>query len=242
VTRFCLPTVKVRLDGAWQPVDFEKIVFNNSNDSISNALGEALTDDRGVASIKVPMAGLLLGEDSLWLFTSAFEGNEIAKGGEAELTVKRGGMLIAGEKQDSIYSVTISLVGQGAQKWPIAEAEVGLYLKRHFSDLKIGEGTTDENGEVTIEFAGDFRGDTQGNIILIGKAEEIEEYGSIAGYMRKPWGIPAKPEEAGITRELWSHSPPLWMVITFAVLMTMVWGNYLAIVYKLIQIRKNKTT
>jgi len=232
-------SVKVKSDG-WQPVDFVSVKFNVSNDSITLPLGTALTDEKGVASIKVGVKQLITGEDGLWMFGSVFEGNETVGEGEAELIIKAAEMTLSGEKQDTIYNVTLRLLIPGMDNLPIKDTEVGLYVKRHFSNLKIGEGTTDENGEVTIECPEDIPGDIHGNIVLIGKAEDLEEYGSVAAFMQKPWGIPLPEAEHRVTRALWSHSPPLWMVIVFAILMTTVWGHYFVIIYKLIKLRNPK--
>lgn len=232
-------SVKVKTDG-WQPVDFVWVKFDVHSDSVTKPLGIALTDDRGVASIKVGIKNLIGGEDGSWMFGSVFEGNEAVDEGESELSIKPAQMSMSGERQDSLLNVTLRLFIPGSDKLPIAETEVGLYVKRHFSNLKIGEGTTDENGEVTIECPMDLPGDLKGNIIVIGKAEDLEEYGSVAAFMTQPWGRPLQEPDQKVTRELWSHSPPLWMVIVFAVLMTTVWGHYIVIIYKLVKLRKPK--
>lgn len=232
-------SVKVKTEG-WQPVDFVWIKFDIHNDSVTKPLGVALTDDRGVASIKVGLKNLIVGEDGSWMFGSVFEGNEAVDEGESELSIKPAQMSMSGEKKDSLLNVTLRLFIPGLDNLPIAETEVSLYVKRHFSNLKIGEGTTDENGEVTIECPIDLSGDLKGNIIVIGKAEDLEEYGSVAAFMTQPWGRPLQEPDQKVLRELWSHSPPLWMVIVFAVLMTTVWGHYIVIIYKLVKLRKPK--
>lgn len=232
-------SVKVKTDG-WQPVDFVWVKFDVRNDSITIPLGKALTSDKGIASIKVAMNQLVKSADGSWMFGSVFEGTDSVREGEAEVSAIEARMDLTGEKQDSTCSLTLKLFVPGAENLPITDAEVGFFVKRHFSNLKIGEGTTDENGEVTIECPNNIPGDIKGNITLIGKAEDLEEYGSVAAVMTKPWGVPLPDSDNKVTRALWSHSPPLWMVIVFAILMTTVWGHYFVIIYKLVKLRKPK--
>lgn len=234
-------SVKVKRDGSWKLVDFEPVFFSVHNDSLTHPLGKALTGDNGVASIKVGVSQLITGEDGFWNFGSVFGGNDTVTEGEAELSITKVGSVISGEKQDTTYSLTLKLFIPGTDNLPIPDAEVGFYVKRHFSNLKIGEGTTDENGEVTIECPRDIPGGSQGNIVLIGRADDLETYGSVTAYIVKPWGVPIPDSEQQGSRSLSSNAPPLWMVIVFAILMSTVWGHYIIIVYKLVKIRNLKT-
>lgn len=235
-------SVKVKRDGSWQPVDFEPVKFDVHNDSVTISIGKALTSDKGIASLKVDRKQLVTDADGLWMFGSVFGGNAVATEGDAELTVRAGGVTLVGEEMDTVNSLTFKLFAPGPENLPIADAEVGFFVKRHFSNLKIGEGTTDENGEVTIECPKDLPGDINGNLVLIGRADDLEEYGSVSAVVEKPWGIALPEDDHKKTRELWSHSPPLWMIIVFAILMTTVWGHYIVIIYKLVKIRNPKTS
>ena len=230
--------VKTKRNGVIQALDFEKIKFFDRNDSLLKPLGEALTDDKGAASLTIGTGHLVTGDNGLWTFGTSFEGDEEFSGGEEEISVLKAGIDFSGEIRDTIYSIKIKLFSPTHNNQPITDAEVGFYVKRFFSNLKIGEGTTDANGEVVIECPHDLHGDEQGNIILIGKVEDLEEYGSVAGFIIKPWGIPQSKSDEKMTRALWSHSPPLWMVITFSFLMSLVWGHYMVIIYKLFRLRK----
>ncbi len=231
-------TIKVKRDGALQPVDFEKVRFFDRNDSISTPIGEALSDDKGMARITVGTAQLTAGEDGSWIIGTAFEAHGDVKEGDAEITIVPAEMTLVGEKKDTVCFLTVRLTALTGSHAPIPDAEVAFYVKRYFSNLKIGEGVTDEKGETTIECPLDLRGDENGNIFLIGKAEDLEEYGSVSAFTTKPWGIPQDPVAEKKTRALWSHSPPLWMVIVFAILMSVVWGHYIVIIYKLAKLRK----
>ncbi len=230
-------TVKVKRKVGWQPVDFELVKFQTGSDSLLKPLGTALTNDKGIASLKIGVNQLLVGEDGLWTITSNFNGNDSTESGDASISIEAAGIELTGEKQDSLLSLTLRLFAAGTEKLPLSEIEVGFYVKRHFSNLKIGEGTTDENGMVTIECSSNIPGDSQGNIIVIAIAEDLEQYGTIVASIKDPWGVPLKDSDQKKLRELWAHAPPLWMVIVFAILMCTVWGHYFVILYKLFKLR-----
>lgn len=234
-------SIKVKREGSWQPMDFEPVKFDVHNDSVKISLGKALTNDRGVASLKVGRRQLVTDADGLWTFGSVFGGNAIAGVGDADLAIRGGGVTLFGEEMDTVNSLTFKLFAPGPDSLPISDAEVGFYVKRHFSNLKIGEGTTDENGEVTIECPKNLPGDVTGKLTLIGRADDLEEYGSVSAVLEKPWGIAVPEADHKKTRELWSHSPPLWMIVVFAILMSTVWGHYIVIIYKLVKIRNLKS-
>ena len=59
----------------------------------------------------------------------------------------------------------------------VAKTTVAIYVQRSFYPLKIGEGTTDENGEATIEIPNGLPGDAKGSITLLARLDENEDYG-----------------------------------------------------------------
>jgi hypothetical protein len=232
-------SIKTKRATGLQTVPFEWVQFAMIADTVAKPIGKALTDDKGVASLMIGVNQLQVGEDSLWMFTSSYDGNDSINFGEAELSIRQAGMVLAGEEQDSVKILTVRLYNS-ADESPLAETDVKFYVKRHFSNLEIGEGTTDENGEASMEVVNNLPGDMKGNLVLIAKAEDLDEYGSVSAVIVKPWGIALSEEDEKRTRELWSHSPPLWMIITFIVLMSVVWGHYIVIIYNLVKIKNTK--
>jgi hypothetical protein len=106
--------------------------------------------------------------------------------------------------------------------------------------MKIGEGTTDENGEASVEIPNNLPGDAKGNITLLVKLDESETYGYLEAAAVEKWGIPVSDKIEDQPRSLWSSHPPLWMLITFIILMAAVWGHYIVIVYELFRLRKEQ--
>lgn len=231
-------TIQVRREGVIQLVDYEPVEFFYVNDTLLRTLGTSLTNDKGLARLWISDTALLSNNPGVCTFKVIFHGREDIDEGEAEVSIKKAEIKIIVEETDSIHSLTLKLFASGEETTPLASTDVVLYVKRYFSNLKLGEGTTDENGEISFEVPRDLPGDESGHIILIGQAEDLEEYGTVSATMAKPWGVPLNPENDKITRALWSHAPPIWMLIVFVVLMSVVWGHYFVIIYKFIKLRK----
>jgi hypothetical protein len=160
---------------------------------------------------------------------------------DGEVTIKRARLEITPVKGDSLSTVQVKLIDMGTgTETPVPETVVGVFVHRMFNPLKLGEGTTDENGEASVEIANNLPGDANGNITLMAKLDENEMYGNLEASVVQKWGIPVSDKIQDQPRALWSSHPPLWMLITFFILMAVVWGHYIVIVYQLIKLRKEE--
>jgi hypothetical protein len=234
-------SLKAKIKGSLIKLHHLKVHFFLINDTTSTELGSVNADRNGMAVFNVKNEGITAGEDGSLHFKATVSGNKSMEPGEAELTIKRALLSITPIKDDSILSVQVKLADQSTgEGLPVKDATVGIYVARMFYPLKIGEGTTDENGEITVEVPSNLPGDAKGNITLLARLDENETYGNLESSAVQAWGykVSDKPEEQ--PRALWSSHPPLWMLITFIVLMTAVWGHYIVIVYELIRLRKEQ--
>ena len=158
---------------------------------------------------------------------------------EGELSIQKALLVITPLKDDSVLNVKAKLT-DAATGAPVTKATVGIFVKRAFFPLKVGEGATDENGEVTVEVPGNLPGDAKGNITLIARLDESEIYGNVEADSQQPWGAAVSDKAATQPRALWSTHPPLWMLFTFLILVTTVWGHYIVIIFELFRLRKEE--
>lgn len=237
--------LKVRLRGKvnGQPINFYKLkvsFFQVVNEE-DVPLGFSITDGSGKALFNVTGDSLKTDSEGTLHFKAVFAGNNAMEPAEEVATMKRALLEITPIKEDSLLTVQVKLsdIGLG-EATPIKEATIGIFVKRSFLPLKVGEGTTDENGEATIEFPNDLPGDPKGNLTLIARLDENEIYGNLEASSVQNWGVPVSDKIENQPRALWSTHPPMWMLITFIVLMVTVWGHYIVIVYELFRLRKEK--
>jgi hypothetical protein len=218
-----------------------KITFLQVTAETEKELGFAITDGFGRSVFNIKTDSLKTDNEGKIQFKAVFAGNKQMEAADGEIIIKRARLEITPVRDDSLLSVKMKLIDLGTGKEiPIPETAVGLFVSRSFKPLKIGEGTTDENGEATVEVPKDLPADAKGNIILLAKLDENETYGNLEASVEQKWGMPVSDKVHELPRALWSPHPPYWMMITFIILMSTVWGHYLVIIVQLFRLRKEE--
>lgn len=232
-------SLRAKIKGTLTKLSGLKVEFFQTVDTEDKKLGEAMSGSNGIAIINIKSESMTADTEGKLNIKVVFPGNSIFESAEEVLAIKRAKLILTTVKEDSLLSVQVKLVdiSTGAET-TIPETNLSVYVKRMFSALKVGEGATDENGESTIEIPNSLPGDEKGNITLMARLEDNEVYGNLETAVIQKWGIPVSNESKELPRALWSPDPPLWMLITFIVLMTLVWGHYLVIIYELFRLRK----
>lgn len=235
--------LKAKVKGQFMNLYKMKVSFFQVMGEEERELGFAITDGRGKAVFNIKADSSLKADaEGKVYFKVVFAGNKAMESAEEFTEFKRARLEITPIKEDSLLSVQVKLVDIGTgEEIPVPETLVGIFVKRHFNPLKVGEGTTDENGEALVEFPLGLPGDTAGNLTLIAKLDENEVFGNLEATVVAPkWGVPVSNIIEDQPRALWSSHPPLWMLITFIVLMLVVWGHYVVIVYELFRLKKEQ--
>ena len=231
--------LQVKQKGVSIKLPFLKVKYLLITDTASKELGAVITDRNGKASLSVKTDALLPDKEGKLHFKAVFAGNKQAEAVEAEAIVKKANLSIAPVKQDSSLSANIKLT-DAASGAAVAKVTVGVYVKRSFNALKIGEATTDDKGEGTVEIPHNLPGDVKGDITLIARVDENETYGNLEASSKQAWGEAVSDKTQKMPRALWSTHPPLWMLFTFLILVTTVWGHYIVIIYELFRLRKEE--
>jgi len=125
---------------------------------------------------------------------------------------------------------------------PLEEIDLYFYVERTFSLLPIGDvfNTTDENGEVMIEFPSDLPGDSVGNVSVIVKLEDSDEYSDTETSEVIKWGVPTNIDVGKEKRSLWSAgaNAPISLMLLTNILIAAAWGIIFYILFKIYQISK----
>lgn len=235
-------TVKAKIEGKVRKMHSLKIHYYLVNDTVETKIGAINADLNGHGMITVKPEQVIANKEGLLNFKAKVNANKNMEEGVGEVSVKRAKLMATPVEEEGAYSVQIKLIdlSTGAET-PVPEATIGLFVKRQFNPLKVGEGTTDEAGEATIEFPGKLPGDAKGNLQVAARLDEDENYGYLeANFTGEKWGTPVSDQLEDQPRALWSAHPPVWMLITFIVMMTAVWGHYIVIVYELFRLRKER--
>ncbi|OYT17046.1 MAG: hypothetical protein B7C24_04600 [Bacteroidetes bacterium 4572_77] len=173
-------------------------------------------------------------------FIARFAGNEHAKKAKKNIRIKDVGIgLRFSEKEDeNKLSVLISSISPEKQIIPAEEILVYAYVDRMYSLLPIGEGFTDEQGELDISFPKNIPGDSLGNLTVIVKIEDSDEHGNIEVSKTIKWGIPVDYTEQLFPRSLWTDNAPYWMYLVIIIILGGAWIHFVLAVYKLFKIKE----
>lgn len=233
--------LKTKIKGTFIKLPHLKVKFIQVSGDAEKELGFAITNGEGKVSFNYKDSLLPADAEGKLHFKALFAGNKAMEAAEEEVAVKRARLEITPVKEDSLLTVKVRLIEiVNGKETPVKETELGVFVNRSFLPMKIGTATTDENGEVTVEIPNNLPGDAKGNITLLAKLDENEVYGNLEAGAVQQWGIPVSAVIKEQPRALWSPHPPVWMLVTFIVLMAVVWGHFLVIVYQLWRLRKEE--
>jgi len=233
--------LKAKVKGTFYSLPLIKITFVQVTEAGDKELGFVITDRAGKAVFNVKSDSLITDKEGKLNFKAVYAGNKQMDAAEEEVIIKKARLEITPVKEDSLLSVTIKLIDVGTgTEVPVPETAIGVFIHRSFNPLKIGEGTTDEAGEASVEVPNNLPGDAKGNITLLAKLDENEIYGNLEASVEQKWGTVVSDKIEDQPRALWSSHPPIWMLVTFILLMAAVWGHYVVIVYQLLRLRKEE--
>ena len=101
--------------------------------------------------------------------------------------------------------------------------------------------TSDSTGVASAGFKRDsMPGDDKGNLVLVARVEDNENYGNLAVEKSVPWGKAVQAETHFWHRTLWStgNRAPIWLLFIALSIIIGVWGTIIYIVRNLIKIKK----
>jgi hypothetical protein len=217
------------------------VEFTVANGANSTLLGKIKTSAEGNAVCKIATAGLPAEKDGMVTYSAKFTGNDKYPGADAAVTAKPAKIKLFFSIEDSlrILKVTATQKNEKGEEIAIPKETVNIYIPRLFSYLKIGEITLDDNGTGTMEFPKEIVGDTLGNLLVVAKIEEHDQFGFVQGSNVINWGVHRQYYKAEVpSRELWTPIAPLWMIITLLIMLAGVWAHYMYAVYELIMIKR----
>jgi len=140
-------------------------------------------------------------------------------------------------KEANQLSVTI----RDLKNIPLSNIEVIVAVKRYFGNLPIGESiATNEKGVATFNLPTDVPGDKKGNLDLVVKLNS-EKAGDIKKTITLAIGIPTDKPSLTEKRALWNTSgmAPIWLILTYSIVVITIWSLIIFIIYKLYRLRKS---
>ena len=232
--------LRAKFDKVYEKINGAEIEFYTSNEEDETIIGKIQTNDLGTAMVRLHPSKALKDENGYLGFFVRFEGNQKLKASDDDALILPAEITIEPITEDSTYSMAVQLSGltPEGKDTQLVDADVVITVKRMVGQLKVGEGTTDEEGVAEIAFPNDLPGDDDGNLFITATVEDFEEYGNLQTTSIQSWGIPVSSKIEEMPRTLWSPYPPTWLLLTFLGLLAIIWGHYIQVILELRQVKK----
>lgn len=232
--------IKAKKDMQFLPIENAEIqFFAGFNAEIKLGSAKSNKTGRAIFEIKSETA-LPLNDTGLVKFTAEYKGELNSESASEELTIKDISIDMKLEENDSVRTVFITATKFAKNKEivPLGDIEVNIFVKRLYSDLLIGKAFLDpETGEGSLEFPV-IPGDSVGDITVIARIDNSEEFGTIEKRSIVKWGTPVVYQYNRIGPALWSSHAPIWMTITLYIFLAGVWFHLILIFRRLIKVKK----
>ena len=199
------------------------------------------TNANGEALVPIPEG---LETDSLGVlnFAAKFKGTETFKRSKKKLSVKDSRLELMFSQKSEGRTITVKAfeIRNEEEEFPLNGEDVFILVPTLFGDMQVGKSSL-EDGVCQMEFPSDIPGDSLGNLQIIAKIKDSEDYGNVLKTENIPWGIPKVLHQISETKregELWTYNAPMWMVVTLVILLLGVWFHFGFVIYKMYKINK----
>jgi hypothetical protein len=239
--QYLIVETKAKVNNRWQQMKNLSVQLFLDSNSADNLIAKVQTDETGKAKAIIP-ASL----KSAWDASATHKFLAVtADGATGEAEITRAKILIDTANSDGARTVNVQVMKWDNNNWaPAKDVEVRIGVKRLGSELKIGDDetyTTDSTGGVAAEFKRDsLPADEKGNLVLVAKVEDNDNYGSLSIEKTVPWGVYYKRENNFTERALWASrgKAPIWLYAMAYSIIIAVWGTLLYLVYLIVRIKK----
>ena len=240
---YLLVKVKTKVDGKFTPVADVNFNLYLDKDSAGTLINKVVTNAKGEATAVIPPTLKSQWSSSIkHTFLATFEGNKKFESAKADLTVGRAKIVLDTTSDKKIIATVLELKDTS---WvPVKGVELKIAVKRLDADLSVNETasfTTDSTGQASADFKRDsIPGDLQGNIILVAKVEDNDQYGNLLVEKTVPWGSKFVPNNNFDRRTLFAtrDKTPFWLMFMAYSIVFTVWGILISLILSIFKIKK----
>ena len=243
-TQYLAAHAKTKIDGKFQMVAGLTVNFYITNDSVaSHLLGKAITDEKGNAYLLIPPAAKdEWNKSNKQNFVAVSPSTKLYDETKTSIPITKAKLKIDTLADKKIQVTALEL--KDTVWTPMKGVELKVAIKRAGGDLNVSETqsyTTDSTGTISAEYKRDsLAGDSKGNLILIAKVEDNDNYGNLSVEQTVPWGIKTEYFSVFDKRTLFArrgHSP-IWLELIAYSIIIAVWGVLIYLIGQLNKIKK----
>ena len=193
-------------------------------------LKSVVTNMQGKATVDLPEV-LPLDAERYFGIIARIENDSLYADAEEELWHKEAALSLDLQTQDSTKMAVAKLTETDAagQVQPLVGKDVSFYVQRLFGIMPAAEeftATTDEEGVASFVFPDSIPGDSEGNVTVVARISDDEDYGNLENKTSGKWGVVLAPEMNPFPRALWAPNAPPALIITLCVIFGGIWFTY----------------
>lgn len=237
-------TIKTKEDRSYVPVPGVRVHFYVDSISTASDLGHTVSGKNGEAVFPIPETlRKRIAKEHDFIYFATIKDDPRLKDADQDIQVKRSFLDMKLEVEDSVKKVHVFLGAPDStgEIKPVGDVEVKVYVKRLFGLLPITEGfeTTNSDGMMILDFPDDIPGDEDGNLTILAKVQDHDDYGTLISARKISWGTTLIIDPDEMKGELWSakYNSPISLVIIINTMVIGIWG---VIIYVFLQIFKIK--
>lgn len=237
--------VLAKIDKRYRPAPGVEVALFASEISYSTLLSILETDKDGTGTyIFSPEQFASAEKTKITKYFAVVNENDTLQPNQVGITIKEVNFDVRFAIEDSVKQIHAHVSETDSSGNTIQQegVDIKFLVKRPLSPLPVGGefNSTDEEGNVYVEFPNDLPGDTEGNVEILVRIDAHEDYGTVEVSEFKQWGIPTYYNDDTIRRTLWASgaNAPIPLLIFINVLIVSVWGIIFHIIYKIFWIRK----
>ncbi len=186
-------------------------------------------------------AGYLLpeNENGYTEILASYNGNDSLRSARKKIEFKDINVEISFNLNDSVKYINVFAfeVDADGNNRPVEGIDMNIGVERLFSTLFFEKIETDKNGRGSIIFPDDLPGDSKGNVTIVAKIDEDDDYGTITKTAGVDWGMPVDYAVMSNGRSLFGDEAPIWMIFTIFILLAGAWYHFILATIKIIKMR-----
>ncbi len=236
--------VKTKINGRFQNVGGIPLSLFLSKDTAASLISNVVTNEHGEAYANIPASlKKQWGTSVKHTFIAAFRGNTKYDSTSGNVTVGKAKILIDTVSGRSIVATFMEM--KDTTWTPVKGVDVVLAVKRSGGDLNINETptfSTDSTGKASGDFKRDkLPGDLKGNIILVAKVVDNDQYGNLSIEKVVPWGakfVSQNPDFNARTLFATRAKAPIWLLFIATGIIIAVWTVLILLVVNIVKIKR----
>lgn len=243
---YILVHTKTKVEKRFLPVKDIKIAGFMDSDSAAHSLGNAVTDENGIAKFMIPSSMKTVWESSpTHSFIATTGATKEFDETRNEISITKSKIEIDTVADAETRSLQVSVFSLSDGSWiPASGVEMKIGVRRAGGILPVSEEetyTSDSAGMVQAEFKREeLPGDTAGNLAIVVKIEDNENFGNLEFERVIKWGEPVKSVTPEIGRSLWAtrNKAPIWLLVMALGIMAGVWITIVYLISTIFKIKR----